>query len=212
MLAWGLLMTLLDMPYIVQSRLFVSYSRSTRTVTYRRTTYSQSNSQLMWIFVGFFFGAVILVLLCFFCYIKCRRKTPAPETNGASVIGTAGPRYDINPPQYSQTVEPGHLSLKPPDGHLPPRYSDIINTSVDVTPSQGADNPAFTTDDETLTDQNEDIRIDSCGDIAVRERSSEVQEGMTGEPTNETTDKQEKDTPTHDKAGLIDNEVENSDD
>lgn len=129
----------------------------------------------------------------------------------ASVTATAGPRYDIDPPQYSQTVEPGHQSLKPPEGPLPPRYSDIINSSGDVTLSQGAiDNPAFTTDDETLTEQNVEVRTDSSN-IAVSERPSEIREDHMKEATNENNCKKDKDTPTHDKAGLIDNEVEHSD-
>lgn len=129
----------------------------------------------------------------------------------ASVTTTAGPRYDIDPPQYSQTVEPGHQSLKPPEGPLPPRYSDIINSSGDVTLSQGAiDNPAFTIDDETLTEQNVEVRTDSSN-IAVSERPCEIREDHMKEATNENNCKEDKDTPTHDKAGLIDNEVEHPD-
>lgn len=108
-------------------------------------------------------------------------------------------------------MEPGHQSLKSPEGPLPPRYSDIINSSGDVTLSQGAiDNPAFTTDDETLTEQNVEVRTDSCN-IAVSERPCEIREDHMKEATNENNCKKDKDTPTHDKAGLIDNEVEHSD-
>ncbi|XP_062602119.1 uncharacterized protein LOC134263751 [Saccostrea cucullata] len=81
--AWSLILILYG-TYLQEEegRVFVTYNRG-RTVTYssyRRSQNSQSNSRLMWIFVGLFFGSIVLVLLCFFCYIKCKRKTQRQRT------------------------------------------------------------------------------------------------------------------------------------
>lgn len=66
--------------------LIVKFHLSYHLLTFPFLSFYRTNSQLMWIFVGFFFGAIILVLLCFFCYIKCRRKPSAPGTTGGEIV------------------------------------------------------------------------------------------------------------------------------
>lgn len=52
---------------------------------------------------------------------------------------------------------------------------------------------------------------DSGSSIAVSEKPSEIQKDHMKESTNENNCKQDKDTLTHNKVGLIDNEEEKCD-
>ncbi|XP_048738915.2 uncharacterized protein LOC125653466 [Ostrea edulis] len=202
---WSMLLILLglDLPGCVESRLFVSYNRA-RTVTYtsyNKSQYDQANSRLMWIFVGFFFGSIILVLLCFFCYIKFRRKpsNAEPSQNGVAVVST-DIRYDINaPPQYSESVAAGHLKVT--DETLPPRYSDIINP-----PSTGGNSGATSSTADTAACSSA-LPPDSLRLRTTQSHGSESTESARAQQHEETRHKDEPDTPTHDKAGLVDNEV-----
>ncbi|XP_062616178.1 uncharacterized protein LOC134277899 [Saccostrea cucullata] len=195
----------------VESRVFVTYNRG-RTVTYssyRRSQNSQSNSRLMWIFVGLFFGSIVLVLLCFFCYIKCKRKTPETENNSGnavSVVRLPDTRYDINPPpSYSQTVQDGHRTLKVSDPNGPPRYSDIISPPGNVESTPGSSTPTT----ESVSSPSASAApsdIDIRSHVETQTGGSDPEDRSTAGDSDERKD--EAHTPTNDKAGLIDNEIE----
>ncbi|XP_061187263.1 uncharacterized protein LOC133195437 [Saccostrea echinata] len=207
----------------VESRVFVTYNRG-RTVTYssyRRSQYNQSNSRLMWIFVGLFFGSIVLVLLCFFCYIKCKKKTQETENtvgNTVSVVRLPDTRYDINPPpRYSQTLEEGHQTLKVTDGASPPRYSDIINPPGNTVSSPGTSTTDSVSNSSAVASATADSISNSSPvasaaprDIALGSNVSTHSSGTEDRPTpgDEDERKDEAHTPTHDKAGLIENEVD----
>ena len=119
-----------------------------------------------------------------------------------SNITSAGPRYDIDPPRDTPTAEGGHHTLKPSEGPLPPRYSDIIDAAEGSLHSQDA--PGHSTEQPSIVSQG-----NSEGTETQPQGAASSVGGSEKQEHTVTRDRIDKDTPTHDKAGLIDNEVEN---
>ena len=123
-----------------------------------------------------------------------------------SNMTSPGPRYDIDPPRYTPTAEGGHNTLKPSEGPPPPRYSDIIDAAEGSLPSQNT--TGHSTEQPSIGSQenNEGTGTQPQGAASPVRGSEEQGHTVTIDSDGREL---EKDTPTHDKAGLIDNEVEN---
>ena len=119
-------------------------------------------------------------------------------------MASPGPRDDIDPPRYTLTAGGGHHTLKPSEGPLPPRYSDIIDAAEWSFPSQ--DTPGHSTEQPSSVSPG-----NSEGTETQPEGAASSVWGSEEQEHTMTRDRIDKDTSAHDKAGLIDNEVETCD-
>jgi hypothetical protein len=124
-----------------------------------------------------------------------------------AVIPTDTP-YMNAPPQYSESVQAGHLKVT--EGPLPPRYSDIINPPVtgdnscvtSLTTDSSASSSARPPDSLRL--QTARLDVSETADTAATQQH---EERATAEQHEDTDRKDEAETPTHDRAGLVENEI-----